>query len=122
MILPERPPSQADVDRFVGVNGYVFGLVLPRPVSERVGYQVAFVVSGAAGGGQIAIGGLSAVEGVYERYSYADVMTAISAYAMWEANDFADEPLGWVRHVPSNRRRTYSSCCAWNDYVEEVRK
>lgn len=43
--------------------------------------------------------------GVNERYSYPTTLKALIAFDAWKEEDFKDEPEGWIRHQPSNRRR-----------------
>jgi len=42
-----------------------------------------------------------------DRYTYEGVMEAIAAMVLWKALDCKGEPEGWIRHQPSNRRRTH---------------
>jgi len=107
MILPERPPTQNEINAFVIENNYIFGLLLPRPVTREQGYQVAFVVPTVPGAATIKIGGLSQREGISETYYYDNLLDCMAAAAAWHETGFDGEPQGWVRHVPSNRRRTY---------------
>ena len=51
----------------------------------------------------VLITGLDAV-GAAEEYSYPDLVQALVAYTLWNFPD-EPEPDGWIRHVPSNRRR-----------------
>lgn len=43
---------------------------------------------------------------VAERYSYLSTVEAVAEYAIWSSLGFKGEPGGWIRHQPSNRRRT----------------
>ena len=41
---------------------------------------------------------------VDRRYSYTDLVEALVGFATWAAGD-DDEPAGWIRSQPDNRRR-----------------
>lgn len=43
--------------------------------------------------------------GVDERYSY-DTNRTLLEFELWKARNFEGEPEGWIRHQPSDRRRT----------------
>jgi hypothetical protein len=102
--------TQLALDEFARENGYLFGRALP---GER---GVTFLVR-SIGAGQIVVGAeASAMAGVSDRYSYPTLAGACVAFGMWEMDGWRGEPYGWVRHQPSNRRRTYNVA---GDLVDE---
>lgn len=47
--------------------------------------------------------------GIEERYSYSnstDAHNCLAEFELWKSRNFEGEPEGWIRHQPSNRRRT----------------
>ncbi len=83
-----------DLNKWAKENGYLEAAVRPDG-------KIVAVLAGIANG-QIIVGDEFGVE---ERYSYPDLSYAIAHYTVWEHLGFPDEPMGWIRHQPSNRRR-----------------
>lgn len=80
---------------------------------DRMGYvnawdaggdRVVALVDTVTRGGQIVAGTRDAVT---DRWTYPTMVEAVEAIVGWLGHGFRDEPLGWTRHQPSNRRRTY---------------
>lgn len=43
--------------------------------------------------------------GISDLYTYPTAALAIAAWEAWRSSSFEGEPVLWVRHQPSNRRR-----------------
>jgi hypothetical protein len=83
---------------FVLANDYWDGRRMPDG-------RVAFLIPRLFGM-DIAIGAEpTEVAGLSDLYSYGDAATAIAAWAIWLVDGFEGEPILWIRHRPSNRRR-----------------
>lgn len=65
--------------------------------------RIVCLLATLLGGGQIVIGDFRVV---HERYSYSSLQDATDAYDEWRRRQWSEEPVGWIRHQPSNRRRT----------------
>lgn len=96
---------------FLTREGYIDGFVRPDG-------QVAFLLVTAAGQGQIGLGGRTSEAGVSDRWTFEHPMAAALAFRLWHGYG-DDEPAGWIRHQPSNRRRTYRS--SLTGYTDEIR-
>ena len=92
------------------VNGYTWGTAIDP-------YTGTWIVSLLMNACQIIVGDVDGA-GVAERWTYTETGLAWVAMQRWERAGFVGEPEGWVRHQPSDRRRTYR---AGGDYTEEVR-
>lgn len=55
--------------------------------------------------GQIIIGKIGDKVSWEQRYDFDDLMSAVHGLANWFTGDFEGDPPGWLRHIPSNRRR-----------------
>jgi hypothetical protein len=88
--------------RLAAENGYSRWRVLDA-------HTGAWLTTTITGGGQILVGALHAFGGVSQRWSYTTVFDALAAWDDWVLTGCADEPRGWVRHQPSDRRRKYDS-------------
>lgn len=80
------------------------GYLITRPIDDET---IAAVVATIAGGGQILRGGVTEEAGVSDRWTYPSLAAAVCALGAWWLNEWADEPAGWIRHQPSDRRRSY---------------
>lgn len=95
-----------DINRMCLENGYAYGEIMPDG-KQFVAFQMTItgydiIVADAAG--------------VNERYTYprADegdpypelaLATVVEAFQTWQAVGYSDDPPGWIRHTPSDRRR-----------------
>lgn len=95
MTAPEPPPETIIEwrDRMGYVNAW-----------EAGGDRVVALIDTVTGGGQIVAGTRL---GVTDRWTYPTMTEAVEAVVGWLGAGFRDEPMGWTRHQPSNRRRTY---------------
>lgn len=89
-------------------RGFVETRVLPD------GRFVAVVVQ-VMGSGLLTISRTEEDPGWRDGYHYADLMSAVNALQRWSPEEEA-EPTGWVRHLPSGRRRRYDE---HGDLLEE---
>ncbi len=91
----------SDLAAFVMACGYEAGVDLGDG-------RAAFLATTVVGGSQILIGHATAEGGVAERFSYPSITAGHVAWVRWLAVDMTGEPEGWVRHQPSDRRRSYN--------------
>jgi hypothetical protein len=98
--VPAEDLMSGDLQAWCDTQGYVYAAHVPGTP-----YRVAFVVRTITGDLQLCLGALNSNEGVSDRWSYDDATAAILDMTHWEEQGFEDEPVHWVRHQPSNRRR-----------------
>lgn len=89
---------EAAVQAFVTEHGYWAGDLMP---DGRVAFLMPQIF-----GVDICIGAEATEDaGLTERYSYNDASIALAAWSAWREAEFFGEPVLWIRHRPSNRRR-----------------
>lgn len=94
--------SRTPIEQFAHVNCY--------PMAAQLDDGTAVFVTRTIFAGQIGKAeGVDRADGVIDRWSYETMAEAVRAFVVWHSNGFVDEPLGWVRHQPSNRRRSYDN-------------
>lgn len=86
--------GEASLEAWCRVQGYVTAARNPRGGIVALEQCIA--------NAQLVVGDEASVA---ERYSYRDFTDAFVAFVRWCAAGFDDEPDGWLRHQPSNRRR-----------------
>jgi hypothetical protein len=98
------------LDEFIERNGYTAAAVAG---DGRVLFLCATIFAGQIG----LADGLGSGNGVSERWSYETMRDAAFAWRRWERAGFEREPVGWVRHQPSNRRRSYDNGPPFDEWV-----
>lgn len=90
--------TEATVQAFVATHKYWAGDRMP---DGRVAFLIPriFTVEICIGAEPTEGAGLS------ETFTYAEPSLAVAAWEMWRTLKFAGEPVLWIRHQPSNRRR-----------------
>jgi hypothetical protein len=104
--VPEFHPQRewpGDLDTWRRENGYVLALMTDRHSEPGDPAEVVAITTTAAGQGQLILGNTGWVT---DRYTYEGGMAeAVTALVQWKLAGWADEPQGWQRHQPSDRRR-----------------
>jgi hypothetical protein len=101
----EPHPSRdwpGDLDSWRRENGYVLAMFTDRG-EEGDPAEVVAITTTATGQGQLILGNTGWVT---ERFTYLGMADAVTALVQWKLAGWADEPQGWHRHQPSDRRRT----------------
>jgi hypothetical protein len=93
--------------KLVVENGYMD----PKEIANN---RVAVVAQLLYHGTMLIMSKVTFQQGWEEKYCYPSVEAARKALADWDGNG---EPVGWHRHVPSNRRRHEADPLA--EYVHE---
>jgi hypothetical protein len=105
-----KPSTTWHIDEWGKKNGYLSTLM-------QSGDHKLIAVLRTISGAQIIRGDQKTVE---ERWSYETTEAALAAFARWVEEWTPDnEPEGWVRHQPSNRRRGINTFGRGVEYVEE---
>jgi len=100
LYLSEDQRRAEELEGFLRRNGYYDGTM-------TLDGGVVFIRGTAAGEAHLCVSpSTNDNDGISDIYSYPTLRDARLAWLGWDFKNFAGEPEGWVRHQPSNRRRT----------------